>query len=143
MGGGLRGSPWELLAKPFASLEFIFEANPAVNLEIRRSGRMGAVRNVFRRIGAAIQTQDEPKHITSVAENLVQELNRAHVQANKDWAALAPPNGPAQRFKGKVDVAFPSGGFGRNTVHRLLVSFGGTHYSGSVPMAMLFKAYSG
>jgi len=143
MGGSLQSSPWELLAKPFAGLEFIFEANPAVNLEIRRSGRMGTVRNVFRRIGTAIQTQDEPTHIASVAEHLVQELNRAHVQANKDWAALAAPNGPTQRFKGKVDVTFPSGGFGRNTVHRLLVSFGGTHYSRSVPMAMLFKAYSG
>lgn len=139
MGGSLQGSPWESLVRPFANLEFIFEANPAVNLEIRRSGRMGAIRCAFRRIGTAIQTQDEPTHIKSEAEHLIQDLSQAHIQANKDWTALASSNGPTQRFRGKMDVAFPSGGFGCNTVHRLLVSFGGTHYSKSVPIAILFK----
>ncbi len=43
------------------------------------------------------------------------------------------------RIRWQLELAIPQNGFGANTVHRLLVTFGRTGYVKPVPMAMFVK----
>jgi len=133
---------WEPLARCVTELDFIFEINPVINLQMRQSGKIRLIRNVLRKIFISIQSEHNPDRIKSVVQSLSDELKEAHEKSRMEWESIQKkteqrtPNMPSATFKGRIDCVIPSNGFGINTVHRLLLSYGSINYLKSVPMAM-------
>lgn len=138
-------SLWDPLAKYMGDLDFIFEINPIVNLQMRQIGKLGLIRNVLRKIFVSIQGEHDPGRIKSLSQNLADELREAHAKSQAEWnsiqkkAELRASEVPTFNYNGKIDCVIPACGFGINTVHRLLLSYGSINYLKSVPMAIFFK----
>ena len=139
-------SLWEPLAKCMSSLDFIYEINPIVNLQMRKAGKMGLIRDVLRKIFMSIQSENDPSHIAILAKSLSEELKDAHKKSLREWSAIqkkkeecAAGGVPTYNYNGKMDCVIPTNGFSINTVHRLLLSYGNITYLKSVPMAMLIN----
>lgn len=138
-------SLWNPLAIYMGELDFIFEINPIVNLQMRQMGKLGLIRNVLRKIFVSIQGEHDPGRIKSLSQKLADELREAHAKSQAEWnliqkkAELRESEVPTFNYNGKIDCVIPACGFGINTVHRLLLSYGSINYLKSVPMAMFFK----
>jgi hypothetical protein len=137
-------SLWEYLAKYIRSLDFIYEFNPEFNLKMRNAGKMGSIRTILRKIFMHVQSEHDPSRIIALNKTLSDELNDAQNIFKREWKRIqkkAESVGDEINFRytGKIDCVIPSNGFGINTVHRLLLSYGSINYLKSVPMAMFIK----
>jgi hypothetical protein len=134
-------SLWEPLAIYLRSLNFIYEINPIINLKMRKTGKMGLIRTVLRKIFMNVQNEHDPSRILILNKTLAEELNDAHKKAEREWETIQKGEDEeiSFRYTGKIDGVIPSNGFGINTVHRLLLSYGNINYLKSVPMAMFVK----
>ncbi|MDO9566070.1 MAG: DUF4238 domain-containing protein [Candidatus Desulfaltia sp.] len=141
----MKESLWEPLAMYMRSLDFIYEINPVVNLKMRKTGKMGLIRNVLRKIFMNVQNEHDPSRIITLNKALSEELNDAHEKSEREWETIQKKSEESVgdeinfRYTGKIDCVIPSNGFGINTVHRLLLSYGSINYLKSVPMAMFVK----
>ncbi|MHB8139532.1 MAG: DUF4238 domain-containing protein [Smithellaceae bacterium] len=141
----LRGSPWDPLSKCMNELDMVFEINPVQNLQIRKTGKLGLVRDILRRINAFVQEGCEPDRIKELSLSLSNELVGAHKKLLMEFDLIQKqsrkntPDIPVAIFKGRLNCVIPTGGFGVNAIHRLLLSYGSINYLKSVPMAMFIK----
>jgi hypothetical protein len=138
-------SLWEPLTRVMRGLDFIYEIDPDVNLKMRKIGKMGSFRNVLRKIFVNVQNEHDPSRILTLNKTLSEELNDAHKKSEREWETIQKKAEESVddeinfRYTGKIDCVIPSNGFGINTVHRLLLSYGSINYLKSVPMAMFVK----
>lgn len=138
-------SLWDPLAKYMSELNYIIEINPIINLQIRQAGKLGLIRNILRKIFVSVQNEHDPGRIKSLSQNLADELREAHATSQAEWnsiqkkAELSASEVHTFNYNGKIDCVIPACGFGINTVHRLLLSYGSINYLKSVPMAIFFK----
>jgi hypothetical protein len=136
--GPRTASPWMLVSEIMQTIEFTLECNPELILQIRSSGDLGEVRHVLRRIWNAIRTQETTSN-SKIAEQLAEELQRAGEQVSRGWLSSARTSTRSTRLQRRFEISIPAGGFGRNTVHRLLIIFGPPNHMTAIPMAMFFK----
>jgi hypothetical protein len=140
-----QNSLWEPLTRYMNELDFTFEINPNFNLQMRQTGRMVLIRNVLRKIFMKIQSEQDAERIKSLARSLSDELRVAYEKSQIEWDSIQkktkqPESGiPTATFKGRINCVIPSNGFGINSVHRLLLSYGSIKYLKSVPMAMFVR----
>ena len=138
-------SLWEPLARHIRELDFIFEINPIVSLKMRQAGQMSLIRNILRKIFMSIQTEHDPMRIQTLSQSLSVELKEADKKLRMKWDEIQKKIGqqasamPTASYNGKINCVIPNNGFGINTVHRLLLSYGSINYLKSVPMALLVK----
>lgn len=138
-------SLWEPLSSCISSLDFVYEINPQVNWKMRRTGKMGLIRGVLRKLFVDVQNEHDPSRIFALNRTLSEELNDAHKKSAKEWETVgkagskSKTDGISFRYTGKMDCVIPSNGFSVNTVQRLLLSYGRIKYSNAVPMAMFVK----
>lgn len=141
----MKESLWEPLEMYMRNLDFIYEINPLVNLKMRKTGKMGLIRNVLRKIFMHVQNEHDPSRIITLNKTLSEELNDAHEKSEREWKTIQKKSEKSVgdeinfRYTGKIECVIPSNGFGVNTVHRLLLSYGSINYLKSVPMAMFVK----
>ena len=141
----MKESLWEPLEMYMRNLDFIYEINPLVNLKMRKTGKMGLIRNVLRKIFMHVQNEHDPSRIITLNKTLSEELNDAHEKSEREWKTIQKKSEKSVgdeinfRYTGKIECVIPSNGFGINTVHRLLLSYGSINYLKSVPMAMFVK----
>ncbi len=143
-------SPWETLGNAIADLDFTFESNPIMNLQLRRAGKFGQYRKMWRKIYLSIKNEQDVSRIAMVSQSLADELKEIHTKAKSEWDSVQkefknekniPIESNQFHLNGKIHCRIPSTGFGLNNVHRLLLSYGGNDYSRSVPMAMFLNVY--
>lgn len=132
-------SQWAPLADKLASLIFTIEANPLINLETRKAGRLGRMRGVFRRIWNTMLTQRDDVDVDEIAKQLATRLENASVKSGIEWNTCSTTTGPFVRFRRRMELSAPGAGFNMNSVHRLLVTFGRANYIESVPIALFLK----
>ena len=138
-------SLWEPLAMYMKSIDFIYEINPEVNLKLRINEEMGLIRNVLRKIFVHVQCEHDPSRILDLNKTLSEELSDAHKKSEREWetiqkkAVKSASDEANYRYIVKIDCVIPTNGFNKNTVHRLLLSYGSINYLKSVPMAMFVK----
>ncbi len=126
-----------------SSLDYTHEVNPEFNLKMRRTGKLGLIRNILRKIFMNVKNEHDPSRILTLNKTLSEELNDAHKKTEREWNTIQKKTEESEcdetnyRYMGKIDCAIPSNGFGINTVHRLLLSYGNINYLKSIPMAMM------
>ena len=130
-------SQWTPLSDKLASLIFTIEANPWISMEIRKAGKIGPLRSVFRRILHTALTQRGNPDLGKTVKQLVASLDAASVKADSEWAGCSTTTGPSVRFRRRMELSVPVEGFNMNSVHRLLVTSGRANYMQSVPMSLL------
>ena len=129
-------SQWAPLAEKLASLTLTIEANPLINLEIRKAGKLGRMRRAFRRIWNTMLTQGEGADVDEIAKQLAGRLENASVKAGIEWDTCSTATSLSAQFRQRIELSAPGAGFNMNSVHRLLVTFGRTNYIESVPIAL-------
>lgn len=134
-------SVWAPLVERIQTIDFTLESNPQVSLHIRMAGKLGNVRNVFRRIGNAVRVQNEKTDAKGIVKQLEGELQRAEENIRREWQASGSTSAPSMRFQRHVEISVPMGGFERNTVRRLLLTFGRAKHIQGMPMAMAMAMF--
>ena len=132
-------SEWAPLAEMFCSLTLTVEANPEINLEIRRSGNLGDIRSAFRCICNSVLTCGEDTDVNEAAIRLATDLENAGVQAGIEWETFNTTTAPFKRFPRRMEISIPNEGFYLNSVHRMLVTSGRAKYLESVPLALFLS----
>jgi hypothetical protein len=128
---------WKPLVERIQTTSFILEANPQVVLQLRMAGKLDDIRSIFRKVANLIRTQDE-----KAAEQFARDFHSAENNMRREWQAFCPTSVMSLRFQGYMEISLPDGGFERNTVRRLLLTYGRAKQVRGMPMAMFVRAES-
>ena len=132
-------SQWAPLAEKLESFTFAIEANPLINWEIRRAGKLSRMRRVFRNIWHTALTQGEDSDVDGIAKQFTASLEHARVKADIEWDTCSTTASPSARLRQRIKLSAPRAGFSMNSVHRLLITSGRTKYAESIPIALFLK----
>ena len=129
-----RPQRWPSLTTQFANLTFPVELDDSINAEIRASGSLRQMRRFFRSCWNAALASDADT-TGQVGKDLATELARAARRATLEWRAYPTKHDRSVQLDGHIKLSAPSGGFGMNSVHRLLATSDRSNYLSSVPLA--------
>lgn len=122
---------WAPVTDSLRAIHFPIEMNLQTLYEALRAGRFGSIRGVLRRLaGAVLQTSDVPH-----PEMIALQLTKAAQVLESEWDKIPK----TLRLAGQVELSIPAGGYERNDVTRLLLSFGRAKSVRPIPLAMLIK----
>lgn len=137
--------PFVELLKNFS---LFIEANTEIQLGIRDSGKLIGMRRLFHKIWKCSQAGIGAEDTTKVVNDLKDEMKQEFIKTQVEWGSIygeyeqkagIRQSPPLLNFEGNLDCAIFSGGLGYDTIHRLLLTYGGLNYSTSMPMALYFK----
>ena len=130
-----RPQRWPSLTTQFANLTFPVELDDSINAEIRASDSLRQMRRFLRSCWtAALASDADPTG--QVGNDLATELARAARRATLEWPAHPTKHDLSVQLHGSIELSAPSGGFGMNSVHRLLATSDRSNYLSSVPLAV-------
>ena len=132
-GRAVAGS-WTPVVDSLRAIDFPIDMNAQTLYEVRQSGRFGGMRVAMRRLAeASWQSSDQPQQ-----DQIAIQFTAAAKAVKSQWANV--PH--TLRLMGSVQLSVPAGGFERNDVRRLLLTFGKAKTSHFIPLAMLIKLES-
>lgn len=122
---------WAPVTDSLRAIHFPIEMNLQTLYEALQAGRFGSIRGVLRWLaGAVLQTSDVPH-----PEMIALQLTKAAQALESEWYKVPK----TLRLAGQVELSIPAGGYERNDVTRLLLSFGRAKSIRPIPLAMLIK----
>jgi hypothetical protein len=130
---------WGTLAARIAAIGFILDASPQAGLRLRTTGKLEDIRATFRSVAEFARAQSESAVGKKAVKKLTGELHRAPKNIRREWQAMLSANEMLMPLCGRMEASFPEGGFQRNTVNRLLLTFGRAQKIRAMPMAMYIK----
>jgi hypothetical protein len=133
-------SVWAPLIEQIRDINFTLDLNPEVSFKIRMEGRLGDIRNMIRRIRNTAQMQNNQTDFKETVNQLTTELKRVEEIIRREWPQSNPASVPSTRFQQRMEISVPETGFERNTVRRLLLTFGRAKHLQQMPMAIFIKA---
>ncbi len=127
-------SAYKPIVDSWKQITFPIDVNVESALCVRHTGKFGEMRAVIRRTVAAIR---QTSHAVQSAQfaNLAAQLTGAAQVMYKEWNRSAEDS----VLEGRMMVSVPLGGFERNDVRRLLVTFGRTRSVEPIPMALFVR----
>lgn len=138
-------SLWQELSDEISKNVYVSNTNLFHVLDLRIKGRLGFIRNTFKRIHHAIQTEKDPRIIKPLTNSLKSRLHVAIKQSKREINTTSNIykdfTNDVERFNlnFKFNFVAPTDGFSSNNVHRLLISYGSKNHLMSVPMAVFFE----
>lgn len=122
---------WTPVVESLRAIDFPIDMNAQTLYEVRQSGRFGGMRAAMRRLAeASRQSSGQPQ-----LDQIALQFTAAAKAVKSQWASV--PH--TLRLIGNVELSIPAGGFERNDVRRLLLTFGKAKTVHSIPLAMLIK----
>ena len=122
---------WASAAGASRSVAFIIELDAQLLLEALQARRFRRMKGELRPLVDAIQQQahaPQPEQVTLQISKAAEAIQHA-------WTKV--PAG--HRLTGRIEVSVPAGGFDRNEVRRLLLTFGRAKLVRPIPAAVLIK----
>lgn len=126
-------SSWEPLIGRVNGTAFILDGDPQAIMDLRESEASESIRRTFRKL-RSLATTDSRGPKKKLAKELAAELHQGIKNMRKTFRVAEAPH--AARFSARVEISIPKGGFERNTIRRLLVTFGRTKNAPAVPIAL-------
>lgn len=124
-------SVWTPVVESLRVVDFSIDMSAPTLLEVRRAGRFGDMRAAMRRFAEAVrQPSGQPR-----PDEIALQFTKAAQALKGEWADV-PRTLP---LTGHVELSAPTGGFERNDVRRLLLTFGRARSVHPIPFAMLIK----
>ncbi|OFV93358.1 MAG: hypothetical protein A3F68_07890 [Acidobacteria bacterium RIFCSPLOWO2_12_FULL_54_10] len=132
-------SVWSPLVERVQAVSFTLEANPQPGFQLRMTGKLDDIRRTFRRVSNFVRANGNRSVSKKAVKDLVGEFRRAKKNIRREWQALGSPGALSARLQGYVELSIPESGFERNTVRRLLLTYGRAKHVHAMPMAMFIK----
>ena len=124
-------SAWAPVAESLRAIDFPVEINAKTLYEARKAGRFGGMRAAMRRFAKSVLHSNDQLRPDQIASQFTKAAQTMH----REWHDV-PKTG---RCVGKIELSIPIGGFERDEVRRLLLTFGRAKSIHPVPLAMLIK----
>lgn len=122
---------WTAVADSLRAVAFPIDMNAQSLYEALQAGRFGSIKGTLRRLAEAVQQQNDAPQ----PDQFALHLTKAAQAMQGEWAKV-----PRRlRLAGQVELSIPTGGFERNDVRRLLLTFGRAKSVRPIPLAMLIK----
>ncbi|HBG29834.1 MAG TPA: hypothetical protein DDW98_04250, partial [Gammaproteobacteria bacterium] len=107
---------WTPMVESLRAIDFPIDMNAQTLYEVRQAGRLGDMRAAIRWLAEAVrQSSDQLR-----PDHLVLQFTKAAKAMNGQWTSVPQ----TLRLIGNVELSVPAGGFERNDVRRLLLTFG-------------------
>ena len=119
----------EALRKVSFPIPIELDAQPL--LGALQAGRFSRMKRELRPLVDAIQQQADPPQLDQIAL----QFSKATETMEHAWSKVPPGN----RLIGRIELSIPAGGFERNEVRRLLITFGRAKFVRPIPLAMLVR----
>ena len=132
-------SQWLSLIEKLASVIFTIECSPRATWEMRKAGKLDQMRRAFRKVWDATGKGGEIANVNEVTEQLVGSLEKASIEAEREWDECSTAGDPPARLRQRIELSVPRGGFSMNSVYRTLITSGRAKYAEFVPMALFLK----
>jgi uncharacterized protein YchJ len=129
----LTQSPWAPFAQKLECIEWELEVRPDLLGPIRMGVTLRSMREMLRQLWRTLRLQGLVLNVPAAVDTLCSLLERADRVMKTQWSQHASQT----RFRAKLKVSIPQGGFRRTTVERLLLIFGRSRYMRVVPVAFL------
>lgn len=124
-------SVWTAVVDSVRAVDFPIDLDAQSLYQALRAGRFGSMKRVLRRLAEAVQQQSG----ASQPDQMALHLRKAAQAMQGEWAKV-----PSRlRLAGQVELSIPAGGFERNDVRRLLLTFGKAKSVRPIPFAMFIK----
>lgn len=128
---GASSTVWTPVEDSLRAADFPIDMNVESIKEVLQAGRFGSMKGVLRRLAEVVQQQ----HVESQPDVIALQLTKAARVMQSEWASM-----PSRlRLTGRAELSIPAGGFERNDVRRLLLTFGRAKSVRPIPFAMLIK----
>ncbi|OUL80379.1 hypothetical protein CA603_31470 [Paraburkholderia hospita] len=121
---------WVPVVESLRAVDFPIDGDPQTLREIRSDGRFGGMRAAMRLFAEAVRSGDRSRR-----DHIALQLTKAAQAMKGEWKNVPE----TLRHTGRVELSVPSGGFERNEVHRLLLTFGRAKSVHPIPFAMFIK----
>jgi hypothetical protein len=122
---------WAPAVEALRRVEWPIELDNQSVFNALRAGRFIRMKARSRRLADAIQQQCE----APPADEITSHISTAAETARCEWSKMPI----RQRLTGRIELSVPTGGFQRNEVRRLLLTFGRAKSVRPIPLAMLIK----
>lgn len=132
-------SVWTPLVERFQTTGLPLEANPQVVFQLRIMDKLNDTRIAFRRIANFVRAQGDKAIARKAVKELAGDFQSAKKTIRRRLQTLESTGTPPMRFRGNVELSIPKGGYERNTVRRLILTFGRGKQVRAMPLAMLVK----
>lgn len=130
-GGRSESSAWAPVIESLRAVEFPISMNAQTVYEALQGGRVASMRAVLRRLVEAVKKSgDGPQ-----PDQIAQQFAKANQVMQGEWGDIEG----AVRIAGHVELSVPAGGFERNEVRRLLLTFGRAKSVRPIPFAMFIS----
>jgi len=126
-----QNAAWVPVVDSLRGIEFPIETNRQSIYEGLQTGRFGSMRRAFRRLTEALQQQSVTAQPDQIARDLSKTASAMQGERVNARGGL--------RVVGLIELSVPIGGFQRNDVRRLLLTFGKAKAPHSIPFAMFIK----
>lgn len=126
-----QSTTWAPMVDTLQAVNFPIDMGAQTLSDVMQAGRVGSVKAVLRRLADAITQSSR----AAQPDQLAQQLARAAHVMQAEWANV-PGRHP---LAGHIELSVPVGGFERNDVRRLLLTFGRAKSASSIPFAMLIR----
>lgn len=122
---------WAPVVESLRAVEFPIHMNVQEVYEALQGGRVSSMRAALKRFAEAIQQSgDGPQ-----PDQIAQQFSKASHVMQGEWGDMED----ALRITGHVELSVPTGGFERNEVRRLLLTFGRAKSVRPIPFAMFIR----
>jgi hypothetical protein len=122
---------WGPVVRGLRTVGFPINTDVQTIYEDLQAGRFGRMRLAFRQLAEAFDGASGPPQPNHIERQMANAAQTMPGERNK------VPN--AERLAGHIELSVPSGGFERNDVRRLLLTFGRAKSVRPIPFAMLIK----
>lgn len=130
-GNYVPSAAWTAIVDSLRAVDFPIDINAQSLYEMLQDGRFGSMKGTLRRLAEAVQQQSGVLQ----PDRFALHLSKAAQAMQGEWAKV-----PSRlHLAGRVDLSVPAGGFERNDVRRLLLTFGRVKSVRPIPFAMLIR----
>ena len=131
-------SPWLPVTDSMLSLAFLIESDAKMGYELRLKGGLDRVRDAMRLVQTSVRAQGKKPVSRNVAKKLAREVDEVKKILRREWQQI-DTNESSSSYQGKLELSVPIGGFERNTVRRLLLTYGRAKQIRATPMALFMR----
>lgn len=131
-------SHWLPVIDSMQKLPFLVEDSPGAAFQLRLAGKLDRVRSTLRGVRNLVRVQDDKPVSKNTVKELAHELDEAKKTLRREWKRINTSHSNSSS-QGNLELSIPTGGFERNTVRRLLLTYGRAKDVRATPMALFMR----
>lgn len=131
-------SPWLPVIESMRKVPFRIDDSPGAGLELRLTGKFDTLRSTLRQVRNSVRAQGESPVSRNTVKELARELDEAKKDLRREWQRIKEGDLRGS-FQATLEPSIPTGGFERNTVRRLLLTYGRAKQVRATPMALFVR----